>query len=99
MRTRGNDDVPHTFRLRRSEELRVRASELLEIATHHRIQDFLRRALSDIDDADHWLYDVSLSTSPALMTVVDMDLALAEYRIQTAKLALTLRGPDVDALP
>lgn len=89
---------PQSFRLQRSTDLRKRAADLLVIATHHRIRAFLRRAIADIDDAASSLEDADLPTHPALMTIVDMDLALAEYRIQAARLALTLRGPDVDTL-
>lgn len=85
---------PRAFRQNRSAELRLLGQSLLELARHHDLQAFLKKALADIDDADGWLQFDDVETRPSLLTIIDMDLAFAEYRLNAAKCTLRFQGPD-----
>jgi hypothetical protein len=88
--------VPH--RRIRATELRTLGSTLLATARNHELQNFVKRALSEIDDADAWLSVSDVDTRPALLTIIDMDLAFAEYRLQAARVALQCYGPDTPTI-
>jgi hypothetical protein len=90
--------TPRLYRLRRAGELRAIADTLLDTATHHGLQDFVRRAVSHIEEASEWLASDNVDTRPALLTIIDMDLAFAEYRLRAAKSAMNIHGPDVDRI-
>lgn len=88
-------ESPRLYRLRRAAELRVGVDVALRIAAHHGLHDFIARALAEIDEANQLLKRANVSARPALLTIIDMDLALAEYRLRAATLAMTVYGPDV----
>lgn len=89
---------PRAYRQGRATELRQVGLTLLETARHHDLQAFLRRALADIDDADAWLQQPDVDARPALLTIIDMDLAFAEYRLNAAKCTLRFQGPDAPTI-
>lgn len=51
--------------------------------------------MAEIDEAHQLLERTNVSARPALLTIIDMDLALAEYRLRAVTLAMTLYGSDV----
>ena len=86
---------PRLHRLRRAAELRVGADLALKTAAHHGLHAFIERAMAEIDEAHQLLERTNVSARPALLTIIDMDLALAEYRLRAVTLAMTLYGSDV----
>jgi hypothetical protein len=90
--------TPRLYRMRRTSELRATVAELLDIARHHEFQQFLQRAVAELEEASGWLDHQTIDNNPALLTIVDMNLALAEYRLRAAKTALTMHGPNVDVI-
>jgi hypothetical protein len=85
---------PREYRKGRATELRRMGLSLLETARHHDLQAFLRRALAEIDDAHAWLLEHDVDARPAILTIIDMDLAFAEYRLNAAKCTLRFQGAD-----
>jgi hypothetical protein len=86
--------TPRIHRQRRAEELRRNVDQLLATARHEALQQFLRRAISEIEEASECLARPDVDARPALLTIIDMDLAFAEFRIRTASTALNICGPD-----
>ena len=89
-------EIPCVHRQRRADELRTLATQVLATARHHGLQDFVRRAVGQIDEASRLLERTNVSERPGLLTIIDMELALAEYRLRAATLTLTMRGADAD---
>ena len=87
--------APRLHRLRRAAELRLGAELALQTAAHHRLQAFITRALAEIDEANYLLERTNVSAKPALLTLIDMELAVAEYRLRAATLALRIHGANV----
>jgi hypothetical protein len=88
--------APRLHRLRRVAYLRLGVDRALETAAHHSLHGFINRALTELEEASRLLERPDISRRPALLTIIDMELALAEYRVRAATLALALHGPDVE---
>lgn len=71
---------------------------LLESARHPDLRAFVQRAFAEIDEAEEWLQHADVDTRPALLAIIDMDLAFAEYRLHATKCALRFHGRDAPAI-
>lgn len=84
--------LPREHRLQRVVSLRHEAGALLSRATHLDLRHFLGRALDELAEARDLLDDEAVDSRPAALTIIDMDLAFAEYRVSAARVALHLYG-------
>lgn len=63
------------------------------VATHDTVKEQVHLAQRDLDEADSWLADATLSGQPAILGIVELILELTAWRLNLVQDALRINGP------
>jgi hypothetical protein len=88
-----NEATPRELRLAEIDKLRSDAAKLLDKAKHRTLQEQIRLARLDLDDAFDRLHEPRADTSESILTIADMSITLATWRLNTIGDALRRNGP------
>jgi hypothetical protein len=82
-------------RLATIERHRQHANTLTKTAKHDSIRGLIRLAVRDLDEGAVWLQrDIQPEQEPWILAMVDFQIHLAVWRLNTADWALRTYGPD-----
>ncbi len=86
--------APRDHRLKRLDDLEGEVSGLVARARHQRLLAVLAMAKDQLREARALLDEACVESSPATLAIIDMDLALVEYRVGAVRVAMLLHGEN-----
>jgi hypothetical protein len=92
------DSTPRQELLATIETKQAEARQLLAIATHDRIQEQIRLAARELDEAVLWLNDQTGQPRPNILHCAELAVEMATWRLTIVAKALKTYGPGAESL-